>query len=78
MGLVSLNPLVVLLPSVAGIEMFHKSLDVGQAGDQLGALVRGVKREEVKRGMVLCAPGTVKSHTSFNAQVLHSLMVLFV
>lgn len=49
--------------------MFHKSLEVGQAGDQLGALVRGVKRDDVRRGMVLCAPSTVKSHTKFNAQV---------
>ena len=49
--------------------MFHKLLDFGQAGDQLGALVRGIKRDEVKRGMVLCAPGTVKSHTKANSQV---------
>ena len=49
--------------------MFHKLLDRGEAGDNLGALVRGLKREEVKRGMVLCAPGTVKSHTKVEAQV---------
>lgn len=49
--------------------MFHKILDRGEAGDNLGALVRGVKREDVRRGMVLCAPGTVKSHTKFEAQV---------
>lgn len=49
--------------------MFHKSLDVAEAGDQLGVLVRGVKREEVRRGMVLCAPGTVKSHRVVKAQV---------
>ena len=49
--------------------MFRKLLDRGQAGDNLGALVRGLKREEVKRGMVLCAPGTLKSHTKFEAQV---------
>ncbi|KAL9981507.1 hypothetical protein ACROYT_G010214 [Oculina patagonica] len=54
---------------VTGIEMFHKLLDRGEAGDNLGALVRGLKREDVKRGMVLCAPGTVKSHTKFEAQV---------
>lgn len=53
--------------------MFHKLLDRGEAGDNLGALVRGLKREEVKRGMVLCAPGTVKSHTKFEAQVSESL-----
>ena len=49
--------------------MFHKSLDFGQAGDQVGVLVRGVKKEDVRRGMVLCAPGSVKSHTVFKAQV---------
>jgi hypothetical protein len=49
--------------------MFHKLLDRGEAGDNLGALVRGVKREEVRRGMVLCAPGTVKSYSKFDAQV---------
>ena len=49
--------------------MFHKSLDEGQAGDQLGALLRGIKREEVRRGMVLCAPGTVTPHSKFKAQV---------
>lgn len=49
--------------------MFHKLLERGEAGDNLGALVRGLKREEVKRGMILCAPGTVRSHTKFEAQV---------
>lgn len=49
--------------------MFRKSLDFGQAGDQLGALIRGVKRDEVRRGMVMCAPGTVTSHTKLRAQV---------
>ena len=49
--------------------MFHKSLDEAHAGDQLGALVRGVKRDEVRRGMVMCAPGTVKAHVKFKAQV---------
>lgn len=53
--------------------MFHKSLDFSQAGDQVGVLVRGVKKDDVRRGMVLCAPGSVKSHTSFKAQV--SLLV---
>ncbi len=49
--------------------MFHKSLEVAQAGDQLGALVRGVKRDEVRRGMVMCAPGSVKAYSKFKAQV---------
>jgi elongation factor Tu len=54
---------------VTGLEMFHKMLDQGQAGDQLGALVRGIKKEDIRRGMVLCQPGSVKSHTVFKAQV---------
>ena len=49
--------------------MFRKSLEFGQAGDQLGALIRGVKRDEVRRGMVLCQPGTLKSHTKIRGQV---------
>lgn len=49
--------------------MFHKNLDQGQAGDNMGALVRGVKREDIKRGMVLCAVGSVKSYTMIKAQV---------
>ena len=52
-----------------GLEMFHKSLEEGQAGDQLGALLRGVKREDVRRGQVLCQPGTVTPHSKFRAQV---------
>jgi len=52
-----------------GIEMFHKTLDRGEAGDVLGTLVRGVRREDAKRGMVLCAPGTVKAHKKCKAQV---------
>jgi len=55
--------------TVTGLEMFHKQLDRGQAGDNLGALVRGVKREDVKRGMVMCAPGSIKSYSEFEAQV---------
>ena len=49
--------------------MFHKSLPEAQAGDQLGALLRGVKKDQLRRGMVLCAPDSVKSHTTFKAQV---------
>lgn len=54
---------------VTGLEMFRKQLEFGQAGDNLGALVRGVKREEVHRGMVLCAPGSIKPHKKFQAQL---------
>uniref|UniRef100_A0A671VQ45 Elongation factor Tu n=1 Tax=Sparus aurata TaxID=8175 RepID=A0A671VQ45_SPAAU len=54
---------------VTGIEMFHKSLDRAEAGDNLGALVRGLKREDVRRGMVMCKPGSIKPHLKVQAQV---------
>jgi elongation factor Tu len=54
--------------TVTGVEMFRKLLDQGQAGDNIGALVRGVDREGVERGQVLCKPGTVKPHTRFMAE----------
>ena len=50
---------------VTGVEMFRKLLDQGEAGDNIGALVRGVAREDVERGQVLCKPGSVKPHTEF-------------
>ena len=55
--------------TVTGIEMFRKLLDEGQAGDNIGALLRGIKREEIERGQVLCKPGSIKCHTKFTAQV---------
>jgi elongation factor Tu len=58
-----------LKTTVTGIEMFHKLLDQGQAGDNLGALVRGLKREDVSKGMVMCKPGTVNQYTKFDAQM---------
>ena len=54
---------------VTGVEMFRKLLDQGEAGDNIGALVRGVAREDVERGQVLCKPGSVTPHTEFNAEV---------
>ena len=54
---------------VTGVEMFHKLLDEGQAGDNIGALLRGVQRTEIERGQVLVKPGTVTCHTKFKAQV---------
>ena len=51
-----------------GVEMFRKLLDEGQAGDNIGALLRGVKREEIERGQVLAAPGTITPHTKFKAE----------
>ena len=55
--------------TVTGVEMFRKLLDQGQAGDNVGALLRGVDREGVERGQVLCKPGSVKPHTKFKAEV---------
>jgi elongation factor Tu len=52
-----------------GVEMFKKLLDQGQAGDNIGALLRGTKKEEVERGQVLCKPGSITPHTQFEAQV---------
>lgn len=54
---------------VTGIEMFRKLLDEAQAGDNIGALLRGVQRDEIERGQVLCKPGTIKCHKKFKAQV---------
>ncbi len=52
-----------------GVEMFRKLLDQGQAGDNIGALLRGTKREDVERGQVLCKPGSIHPHTKFKAEV---------
>jgi len=54
---------------VTGVEMFRKLLDQGQAGDNVGLLLRGVEKTEIERGMVLAKPGTIKPHTKFNAEV---------
>jgi elongation factor Tu len=54
---------------VTGVEMFRKILDEGQAGDNVGCLLRGTKREEIERGQVLCKPGSINPHTKFKAQV---------
>jgi hypothetical protein len=54
--------------TVTGVEMFRKLLDQGQAGDNIGALLRGVEREDVERGQVLCKPGSVKPHKKFKAE----------
>ena len=53
---------------VTGVEMFRKLLDQGQAGDNIGALLRGTKREDVQRGQVLCKPGSITPHTEFEAE----------
>ncbi len=54
---------------VTGVEMFHKQLDQGQAGDNAGLLIRGIEREQVERGQVLAKPGSIKPHTKFEAEV---------
>jgi len=54
---------------VTGLEMFQKTLDYAQAGDNAGALLRGTKREDVERGQVLCKPGSITPHTKFKAEV---------
>ena len=54
---------------VTGLEMFQKTLDYAQAGDNAGALLRGIKREEVERGQVLAKPGSITPHTHFKAEV---------
>ncbi|NNG66256.1 elongation factor Tu [Caldanaerobacter subterraneus] len=54
---------------VTGVEMFRKTLDEAQAGDNIGVLLRGIQRDEVERGQVLAKPGTIKPHTKFEAQV---------
>jgi elongation factor Tu len=64
--IVGLRPTIKTV--VTGVEMFRKLLDQGEAGDNIGALLRGTKREEVERGQVLAAPGSIKPHTKFKAE----------
>jgi elongation factor Tu len=54
---------------VTGVEMFHKTLDIGEPGDAVGCLLRGIEREDIDRGQVLAAPGSITPHTHFEAQV---------
>jgi elongation factor Tu len=55
--------------TVTGVEMFRKILDQGQAGDNIGALLRGTKREDIERGQVLCKPRSITPHTKFKSEV---------
>lgn len=55
--------------TITGVEMFHKNLDEGQAGDNAGLLLRGIEREQVERGQVLAKPGSIKPHSKFEAEV---------
>src|SRR5918998_560880 len=75
-GTISLNTeveIVGIRPTrktvVTGVEMFNKSMDSAQAGDNIGALLRGVRRDEIERGQVLAQPGTITPHTKFKAEV---------
>jgi elongation factor Tu len=75
-GIVKVNEAVEIVgikdtvkSTVTGVEMFHKLLDAGEAGMNVGCLLRGVKREDVERGQVLAKPGTIAPHTKFKAQV---------
>ena len=58
-----------LKSTVTGVEMFRKILDTGQAGDNVGLLLRGIEKEDIRRGMVICKPGSVTPHTDFKAEV---------
>lgn len=75
-GVVKINEeveIVGIMPTrkvvVTGVEMFKKLLDQGQAGDNVGLLLRGIEREEILRGQVICKPGSIKPHTKFEGQV---------
>lgn len=61
-----------------GVEMFKKSMDFGQAGDNVGALLRGVKRDDVQRGQVLAQPGTVRTYKKFEVSLPSHLMHAFI
>jgi elongation factor Tu len=58
-----------LKSTVTGVEMFRKILDRGEAGDNVGLLLRGIEKAQIKRGMIICKPGTVKPHSHFKAEV---------
>ena len=75
-GIINLNDEVEIVglrdtqkTTITGIEMFNKSLDKGQAGDNAGVLIRGLKKEDVERGQVLAAPGTITPHTEVEAEI---------
>ena len=58
-----------LATTITGVEMFNKTLDQGQAGDNVGVLLRGIEKEQVERGQVICKPGSIKPHTKFKGQI---------
>ena len=76
-GVVKMNEVVEIVglqdepksTTITGIEMFHKQMDVAEAGDNIGALLRGIAKNEIERGQVLCKPGSIQPHTKFKGQV---------
>ena len=58
-----------LKSTVTGVEMFRKILDEGEAGDNVGLLLRGIEKDDIRRGMVVCAPGSITPHTEFKCEV---------
>jgi elongation factor Tu len=58
-----------LTSTVTGVEMFRKILDRGEAGDNVGLLLRGIEKSDIRRGMVICKPGSITPHTKFKAEV---------
>ncbi len=58
-----------LKSTITGVEMFRKIFDRGEAGDNVGLLLRGIEKTQIKRGMVICKPGTITPHTEFKAEV---------
>lgn len=63
--------------TVTGVEMFHQILEEAQAGDQLGALVRGMKRDDIRRGMVMCKPGSVKAQDNVSTYIYIYLITYY-
>ena len=55
--------------TVTGVEMFRKILDRGEAGDNVGLLLRGIEKEQIRRGMVICKPGSITPHTDFKCEI---------
>lgn len=60
---------LLVTPPLSGIEMFRKIMDEATAGDNIGIMARGLKKDEVERGMIMCKPGSIKQHQKFQAQV---------
>ena len=58
-----------LKTTITGVEMFQKTLDEGQAGDNVGCLMRGVEKDDIQRGQVICKPGSIKPHTAFEGEI---------